>query len=76
MREFGTELNFLVIAGMLFVVNGISLFFQNKKNRNFINVMHILILVLGTSMFTGIALSEEIHSLLSYFLCHYFFSAG
>ncbi len=63
MREFGTELNFLVIAGMLFVVNGISLFFQNKKNRNFINVMHILILVLGTSMFTGIALSEEIHSL-------------
>ncbi len=63
MREFGTELNFLTIAGMLFVVNGISLFFQNQKNRNFINVMHILILVLGTSMFTGIALSEEIHSL-------------
>lgn len=62
MREFGTEFNFLLIAGMLLIVNGISIFFQNGKHRNFINVMHILILTLGTSMFTGIAWSEEIHS--------------
>ena len=62
LHGFESELDFLVLAGMLLIVNGISIFFQNQKNQTVINVVHILITVFCTSMLTSIAWSKDLSS--------------
>lgn len=61
-QGINTELNFLVIAGILFVVNVISIFFPNRKNQAVVDVIHILLNVFFTAMLMGIAWSEGINS--------------
>ena len=57
-KGFETELNFLVIVGMLFVINTFSAFLQNRKNRDIINIVHIVVNVIFTALLTGMAWSK------------------
>lgn len=56
---FDTELNFLVIAGILFIINTLSVFLQNQKNSVAINTMHLSVNVVFTALLTGMAWAED-----------------
>ena len=57
---FGTELNFLVITVMLFIINTFCVFLQNQKNRVIINTVHLALNILFTAILVGMAWAEEI----------------
>ena len=47
-----------MIVGMLFVINTFSAFLQNRKNRDIINIVHIVVNVIFTALLTGMAWSK------------------
>ncbi|MCM1135344.1 MAG: DUF2339 domain-containing protein [Clostridium sp.] len=62
-KGFETEFNFLLIAGMLLVVNAACMFFPNRKYQGAGDAVHILLAVFFTAVLTGIAWAEGINSI-------------
>ncbi len=61
-REFDSELEFMIIAVILFSINSISFFFPNQKRQKAVNIIHICLSLIFTFVFTGIAWTEEVEA--------------
>lgn len=57
-KGFETELRFLVITGMLFLINCLCVFLQNQKNYVIMNTVHLSMNMVLTVILTGIAWAE------------------
>ena len=58
--SFENDLNFLVFVGMLFIINMVCVIFQNEKNRNAINIVHLTANIIFMAVITGMAWGEKI----------------
>lgn len=61
--SFENDLNFLVFAGMLFIINMVCVIIQNEKNRNAINIAHLSANIFFMTVITGMAWGEKIGTL-------------
>lgn len=59
-RGFGSEWDFMVFTGMLFIVNIVCLFVQNQKNRIAIGSVHLAANIIFTITILGMAWSDGI----------------
>lgn len=59
-KGFDNELNFMVFAGMLFVINVVCVLVQNQKNRLAINIVHLVANVIFTAIILGMAWGDGI----------------
>lgn len=57
-RGFESELSFLIMAGMLFIINLVSVFLPNQKNRTAISTVHIIAHTVFTGLMTGRILAD------------------
>lgn len=57
-RGFESELSFLIIAGMLFIINLVSVFLPNQKNRAVIGSVHMIAHTVFTGIVTGRVLAD------------------
>lgn len=61
--SFENDLNFLVFVGMLFIINMVCVIFQNAKNRDAINIVHLAANIFFMAVITGMAWGEKIGTL-------------
>lgn len=54
-KGFDSEWNFMVFAGMLFIINVVCVLVQNQKNRLAINIVHLAANVIFTAVILGMA---------------------
>lgn len=57
-RGFESELSFLIMAGMLLIINLVSVFLPNQKNRAVIGSVHIIAHTVFTGIVTGRVLAD------------------
>lgn len=60
-KGFGTEFNFLISIVILFVINTVSIFFNNQKKQVIIDSVHIFLNVLFTVILTSAAWAENLN---------------
>ena len=53
--RFRDDLNFLMLTGMLFIINMVCVIFQNEKNRSVMNIIHLVINLFCMTVITGMA---------------------
>ena len=53
--SFQDNLNFLMFTGMLFIINMVCVIFQHEKNRNVINIIHLVANIIFMMIITGMA---------------------
>lgn len=58
--RFRDDLNFLMLTGMLFIINMVCVIFQNEKNRSVINIIHLVINLFCMTVITGMAWSGNV----------------
>lgn len=63
LRGVMSELNFLVITIILFVINMAGVFFTNQKNKSIINFVHMILATLIAWILTFFALNVEMESI-------------
>lgn len=61
--SFKNDLNFLIFVGMLFIINMVCVAFQNEKNRNAINIVHLSVNILFMIVITVMAWRGKIGTL-------------
>ncbi len=59
-KGFGSEWDFMVFTGMLFIVNMVCLFVQNQKNRIAIGSVHLAANIIFTTAILGVAWRDGI----------------
>lgn len=60
-KGFESELSFLIMTGMLLMINLASIFLPNQSNRSLISCVHIVAHTIFTGVVTGIVLSGELN---------------
>lgn len=60
LEGFETELSFLILVVMLFVINTVCVFFQNQRHQTLINVLHLFLNIIFTFILIGTASVAEI----------------
>ncbi|MCM1126724.1 MAG: hypothetical protein NC429_09650 [Lachnospiraceae bacterium] len=60
MGSFRDDLSFLMLTGMLFIINMVCVFFQQEKNRSMINMIHLIANILFMSVIAGMAWGGQI----------------
>lgn len=56
-RQFETELSFLVMTGILLIINIVSIYLPNQKNEGVISTVHLIAHTIFTGITTGLALA-------------------
>ncbi len=59
-RGFDSELDFMIFAGMLLIINAVCVLVQNQKNRTAVNIMFLTINVIFTILILGMAWRDGI----------------
>lgn len=57
-KGFESELSFLIMAGMLLLINIVSVFLPNQKNKEIINAVHMAAHTIFTGVVTGVVLAD------------------
>lgn len=60
MGSFREDFSFLMLTGMLFIINMVCVFFQQEKNRSMINIIHLIANILFMSVIAGMAWGGKI----------------
>lgn len=55
-KEFESELSFLVMTGLLLLINAVSIFLPNQKNGRIISIVHLLVHTVFTCVVTAAVL--------------------
>lgn len=68
-KNFDSELSFMIMAGMVLIINIVSIFLPNQKNNTVINIVHLTAHTLFTGVVTAVAIDGGMNAMyVSFFI--------